>query len=133
MTTWSAMGNKFKDINTNITHIVLFDDVIITKNVDPNKIKIDEKSYKNILIYLIEYVRVKDLRYVKINRYVKIIDKINGHFEKVNVNKYLTLVTTTESKEILRKYEELWTKIKNLIRSKTNSSNEWLKIYENQI
>ena len=118
------MGNKFKDINTNITHIVLFDDVIITKNVDPNKIKIDEKSYKNILIYLIEYVTVKDLRYVKINRYVKIIDKINGHFEKVNVNKYLTLVTTTESKEIMRKYEELWTKIKNPIRSKTNSSNE---------
>ena len=78
-------------------------------------------------------MRVKDLRYVKINRYVKIIDKINGHFEKVNVNKYLTLVTTTESKEIMRKYEELWTKIKILIGSKTNSSNEWLKIYENQI
>ena len=115
------MGNKFKDINTNITHILLFDDVIITKNVDPNKIKIDEKSYKNILIYLIEYVTVKDLRYVKINRYVKSIDKINGHFEKVNVT---TLVTTTESKEIMRKYEELWTKIKNPIRSKTNSSNE---------
>ena len=27
----------------------------------------------------------------------------------------------------MRKYEELWTKIKNQ-RSKTNSSNEWLKI-----
>ena len=32
----------------------------------------------------------------------------------------------------MRKYEEIWTKIKNQ-RSKTNSSNEWLKIYENQI
>ena len=40
---------------------------------------------------------VKDLRCVKVNRSVKIIDKINGHFEKVNVNKDLTLVTTTES------------------------------------
>ena len=91
------MGNKFKDINTKKRTQYLFDDVVNTKNFDPNKIKIDEKSYKNILIYLIEYVTVKDLRCVKVNRSVKIIDKINGHFEKVNVNKDLTLVTTTES------------------------------------
>ena len=36
-------------------------------NLDPNKIKIDEKSYKYLLIYYIGYVTVKDLSYTKID------------------------------------------------------------------
>ena len=32
------------------------------KNVDPNDIKIDEKSYKDILIYCIGYVMIKDMK-----------------------------------------------------------------------
>ena len=31
----------------------LFNDMINIKNFDPNNIKIDEKSYKNILIYYV--------------------------------------------------------------------------------
>ena len=42
-----------------------FDDIINTKNFDLNKIK--TKSYKNILIYYIEYMTIKDSKYVKIN------------------------------------------------------------------
>ena len=45
----------------------LFDDIINIKNVDLNNIKIDEDSYKNILIYCIGYVTIKDTKYVKIN------------------------------------------------------------------
>ena len=37
------------------------------KKFDPNHIKIDEKSYKNILIYYIRYVMIKDSKFVKIN------------------------------------------------------------------
>ena len=44
-----------------------FDETINIKNFDPNKIKIDEKSYKNILIYYIRNVTFKSLRYVKIS------------------------------------------------------------------
>ena len=33
----------------------------------PNNIKIDENSYKDILIYYIGYVTFKDLKYVKVN------------------------------------------------------------------
>ena len=39
-----------------------FDYMIYIKNVDPNKVKIDKKSYKNVLIYYIGYVTVKDQR-----------------------------------------------------------------------
>ena len=45
----------------------LFDDIINIKNVDLNNIKIDEDSCKNILIYCIGYVTIKDTKYVKIN------------------------------------------------------------------
>ena len=37
------------------------------KKFDPNNIKMDEKSDKNILIYYIGYVTIKNLKYVKIN------------------------------------------------------------------
>ena len=32
---------------------------------------------------------------------------MNGYFEEINRNKYLTLVPTNESKEKIKKYEEL--------------------------
>ena len=44
-----------------------FNDIISMKKFDPNHIKIDEKSYKNILIYYIRYVMIKDSKFVKIN------------------------------------------------------------------
>ena len=40
--------------------------MINIKNFDLNNIKIDEKSYKNILVHYIEYVTTKDPKYVKI-------------------------------------------------------------------
>ena len=36
---------------------------------------------------------------------------MNGYFEEINENKYLTLVPTNESKEKIKKYEELLRKI----------------------
>ena len=43
--------------------------------------------------------------------------KINGYIKESNRNKYLTLVFS--EKCTLKKYEELWSKIRNLIRSIT--------------
>ena len=53
------MSNKFKDINMKNRTNCFFDDMIKMKSLDLNKIKIDEKSYKDILIYYIVYVTVK--------------------------------------------------------------------------
>ena len=47
---------------------------------------------------------------------------MNGHFEKIYGNKHLTLVPTNESKEKIRKYEELWIKIRDLIRPITKKN-----------
>ena len=46
---------------------------------------------------------------------------MNGYFEEIDNNKYLTLVPTNKSKEKFNKLEELWSKIRYLIRSTKNS------------
>ena len=60
------------------------------KKIDPKRIKVDEKSYKNI-IYHTGYVTIKDLSYITTNR-VKplylIIKEINEYIEKSNGNKF---------------------------------------------
>lgn len=97
------------------------------KKSDTNKIKIDKKSHKNILIYYIGYKTVKNLRYVKIdilNLLYLIVNKISRYFEKRNRNKYLTLVPTDKSKDTVKKYEELWSVIRDLIRSITDNSDK---------
>ena len=111
------MNNNIKD--EDIKSYYFFSVIINIKNVDPNKIKIDEKSCNNIFIYYIEYVTIKDSKFVKIksvNTLYLIINRTNGYFEKIRENKHLTLVLTDESKEIIEKYEELWSKVGDLIR-----------------
>ena len=54
-----------------------------------------------------------------------IFDKMNGYFEEINVNKYLTLVPTNESKEKIKKYEELWIKIRDVIRWTAKNLNHY--------
>ena len=59
------MSNKVKEIDIKNQTYYFFDDIANIKNFDSDNIKIDEKSYKNILIYCIGYVMIKDLKYIK--------------------------------------------------------------------
>ena len=54
---------------------------------------------------------------------------MNGYFDQVNGNEYLTLVPTSESKEKIKRYEELWIKIRDLIRSVTKKSDDYDEKY----
>ena len=100
------MSNNVIDINIKIRTNYIFNHIIYIENVDLNNIKIDEKPYKNILIYYIGYVTIKkDLRIYSVNSLYLIFGKVNGYFEEINGNKYLTLVSTNETKE---KIEKLW-------------------------
>ena len=53
--------NGLKEINVKSCMHYFFDDMINIKNLDSDKIKIDEESYKNIFIYNIGYLTVKKL------------------------------------------------------------------------
>ena len=121
------MRNKFKEINIKNRIYYFFKDIINIKNLDPNKIKINENSHKNIVIYKI--CSVKELSHEKncsVNPLYLIIDKIN---EESNGNKYLMLVFTDKSKDTMTKHEELWNKIKSSIRSITNNSDSYDEKY----
>ena len=117
------MSKIIKDIGIKNHGSYFFDDIINTKNFDQNNIKIDEKSYKNILINYIGYITIKDSKYVKIN------SVMNGYFHEINKSKYLTLVPTNDNKEKTKKYEKLWSKIRNLIRSVIKNSDDYDQKY----
>ena len=89
--------------------------MIKIKDFNPDMLKIDKKSYKNIDIYCIEYITMKDSDYVKINivnPLYLITGEVYEYIEARSGNRYLTLVFTNKNKEVSKKYTELWYKIK---------------------
>ena len=71
------------------------------KNFDPNRIEINKKSYKNISIYFIGYIAIKDhLNIHSVNSLYFIIDKMDGSIERSNGYKYLIFAFI----EVLTKY-----------------------------
>ena len=123
------MGS-FKDMNIKNRTYYFSDDIINIKNFDPNLLRINKKSYKNIDIYHIGYITMKDSDYVKINSVnplYLIIGEVDEYYEEINGNKYLTLVSTNKNKEVLTKYTEPWDGIKNSIERINNKSGEYGK------
>ena len=61
--------------------------MINIKNFDPNLLKIDKKSYKNIDIYYTGFIIMKDSDYVKFNSanpLYLIIGEVDGYIEDGN-------------------------------------------------
>ena len=75
------MSNKVKYIDIKNRTYYFFYHIINIENFNPNNIKIDEKSYKNILIYYIGYVTIKE--------YVKIYSVNPLHIISRKVNVYI--------------------------------------------
>ena len=91
------MSNEVKYIDIKNCTYYFFDGMISTKEFDLNNIKLDEKSYRNILIYYIAHKKMKDSKYIKmysVNPSYLIFRTVNGYFEEINGNKYLALVPT---------------------------------------
>ena len=57
------MSNKVTDISIKNRTYYFFNGIMDIETLDTSNIKIDEKSYKNILIYYIGYVTVQ--KYLK--------------------------------------------------------------------
>ena len=75
------MSNKVQDIKIKNRTYYIFN-VIGIENFDSNNIKIDEKSYKNNLIYYIGYVTIKKhLKIISVNPLYLMFNKMNGYFE----------------------------------------------------
>ena len=74
-----------KEINIKNRTYYFFDDTVNIKDFDSNLSKIYKKSYKNIDIYYIGYITMKDFDYVKINSanpLYLIISEVDGCIEE---------------------------------------------------
>ena len=94
------MGN-IKEINIKNRTYYFFDDMINIKEFDSGMLKIVKKSYKNISIYYIGYITMKDSDHVKINSvypFYIIINGVDGSISEKDGNKYLTFASTDKSK-----------------------------------
>ena len=97
---------NIKEINIKNQTYYFFKDMINIKDFDSNLLKIDKKSYKNIDIYYIGYINVKDSHYVKINSVnplYLIIRLPDGYIKEKNGSKYLVSDSANENNEVLQK------------------------------
>ena len=107
------------------------------ENFNPDLLKIDKNSYKNIDIYYIGYIAMKNSDYVKINSVnplYLIIGEVDGYIEcssaeEKNGNKYLTFASTSKNKEALEKNTKLWNEIRSLIEKIDDKPAEYEKDY----
>ena len=110
-----------KEINIKNQTYYFFDDMIKIENFNQDLPKIDKKSYKNIGIYYIGCITMKDFKHVNIhsvNPLYIIINEVDGSIEEKNGSKYLTFASTDKNKKVLERYTELWKKIKTLLEKK---------------
>ena len=108
-----------------------YNDMINLKNFEPNLLKIDKKSYKNVGIYNIGYIEIK-----KIDDYENIYNAnslhfrasdTNGYIEEKNDKKYLIFDSTDENKELLKKYSDVWNEIKNKVEAISSGDYDYEK------
>ena len=94
--------NNLKEIdikNCILLFYYFFDDMINMKNIAPNKIKVDEKSHKNIFKY---YINNRTTNSVK-SLYLIII-KLNGHIKETKGNKQLLLMKAKTHGKKMKNY-----------------------------
>ena len=98
-----------------------FNDMINIKHFDSKLLKIDKTSYRNIDIYYIGYITIKnigDYRNIHgVNPLYLIIGKAYGYIKESNGNKCLVFGSTDKSKGVMKKYTELWDEIKYFIQT----------------
>ena len=105
--------------------------MINIKDFDPNLIKIDKKSYKNIGIYNIGYITKKDEYKVNsVNPLYLMIGEVSGYIKESNGNKYFTFTSTDNNKKVLEKYAKIWDELKYHVQTKNAvKSGEYEKNY----
>ena len=124
---------EVKQINIKNRTYYFYNDMINLKNFEPNLLRIDRKSYKNIGIYNIGYITIKKIddyeNIYSVNPLYLIIAHASGYIEEKGVNKYLVFDSTDENKELLKKYNDVWNGIKNKIEEVSSVKYDYEKYY----
>ena len=109
---------KIKQINIKNRTYYFYNDQISLKDFYERLFKVDKKDYKEIDIYYIGYATIKKIANCNnvnsVNPLYLMIDKMIGHFEDKNENKYLVLDDTNENEKFQRNMKKLGKVIKKI-------------------
>ena len=122
---------KIKGINIkNRTHY-FYDDMVNTKDFDPNLLKLDKKLFKNIAIYDIGYITKKNKYKIdSANPLYLLVHEIDGFIEEIEGSKYLNISLADSNSKVLQKKAEIWSGIKDQVeRINGSKSGEYEKDY----
>ena len=104
------MGNITK-INIKNHTYYFFNDMINIEDTYSNLLKLDKKSFKNIDIYYIGYIKIKKIddceNIYSVDSLHLLIGKVDRFIEEKNGSKYLVFDSSDKNKKVLKKYTEL--------------------------
>ena len=108
-----------KQINIKDRTCYFYNDIIDTETFDSNNLKLDKKTYKNLDIYNIRYVTIKNIGFGydvnSVNPLYLRIDNASGYIKEMNKDKYLVFDDTDKNKKLLEKYGDLFNGIMSKI------------------
>ena len=111
-----------KQINIKNRTYYFYNDIIDLENFKSNLLKIDKKSYKDIGIYNIGYITIKKIdgcdNISSVKPLYLRITHASRYMEEINGNKYLIFDSTDGNKELIKKYDDFFNRIRNEIKTK---------------
>ena len=122
-----------KQLNIKNRTYYFYDDLINLKDFDPNLLKLDKKLSMDISIYYIGYVaKNPEYNINSVNPLYLLISELDGFIEEKEGSKYLNTSLTYNNNDVLVKYAEVWSGIKDQIKKINNGSvGEYAKDYMN--
>ena len=105
--------------------------MINLKDFDPKLLKLDKKLSMDISIYYISYVTKRpEYNINSVNSLYLLIDELDGFIEEKEGSKYLNISLKYNNNDVLIKYAEVWSGIKDQIKKINNGSvGEYAKDY----
>ena len=121
------MGST-KEINIKEGTYYFYNDIIDLKTFDSNNLKLDKKTYKDLDIYNIGYVTIKKIGDCydvnSVNPLYLRINNASGYIKEINKDKYLIFDDTGKNKELLEKYDDVFSRIMSKIKK---IDDDWLE------
>ena len=110
-----------------------YNDIVDIKKFDARLLKFYKKSYKNIGIDNIGYITIKKIDGCEsiycVNPLYLRVNHVNGFIEEKGLNKYLVFGSTDENKELLKKQNDVWNRIKGKIKEVCSDECDYEKDY----
>ena len=123
-----------KQINIKNRTYYFYNDIIDIETFDSNMLKLDKKSYKDLDIYNIGYVTIKKIGDCydvnSVNPLYLRINNASGYIKEINKDKYLIFDDTDKNKELLEKYDDVFSGIMSKIKQIDDDWLEYTKGYK---